>query len=145
MLTTTYKDYVIQFNESHEEWEVDGTNISSVTFRGAKAKIDRMDAELRKLGTGVPVFVIVWRAIASAKAVNLDAEEGSVWVKLPKGRRKEQLDCVVLDTPETRQLVDKYFDLCRKSDELHIQSSEILATIPRATEESLKKAASVCE
>lgn len=140
MIRITYEDYEITYDERDDFWCCPTLKVTARTLSSLKAKIAKMDADLRRL-PAVAVIAISpyqfnwengWRATL------LDDSHKSVWAVMEKKREKMSLDRLTLDTAENRRAMLRAKVIYEKGNELQKQAMEMLRAIPRVTAEELR-------
>ena len=146
-----YHDHQIAYREEKDVWVCRVLSMEASSLAALKAKIDKFDADLRRL-PGVPVLFIgshispgpsfeEWGATLLAEG------EKEVWLAKTKRkgtpaetkvREKRSLSGLVLDTPENRQALEEAHETYRRGAELQTQARAMQDMIPRVTATELR-------
>lgn len=151
MIQIKHGEYTIRYSENEDMWNCYDLSLEAPTLSKLKAKINKHDADLRRV-ENVPVLLLApWggKAESGWQVTLIDDDGKSVWVSKAigskrdgKARQKVALNTVMLDTPENRRYVEEYQRLVQEESEIAARRRALVEQMPRPKAEdfaALKK------
>lgn len=124
----TYKDHEIIYFEDKDLWTAAGLEAKSL--KALRAKINKRDAELRRIEPMKAILWERWREEVSEVEILLIADipvhrRAEVWVMKNGRRTKVDLSELYPDTPEVRKAIERNQKLMKDVDTLRAEMAEI--------------------
>lgn len=145
MIKTTHGDYEITYDEEDNFWYCPTLKVKAASLSALKAKVAKMDADLRRLPSVAVLYISggISGARDGYSATLLDDDGASVWVTtMPvtgaRKREKFRLNTLALATTANRQAVEEAVETCKRAMTLQKRAAEMFAAIPRVTAEELR-------
>lgn len=141
-LETEYRGHVIKYDGDRDEFVVVGLAYRSAKLSLCKARVDKFDLELRRIGN-VRVLTLGFRnEYEATEATSIDADGKSLYVIRRSGNKTERgkvdLSKTVRDTPENRATFEKANGLRDQARKLEREASALIEAIPRMTVAELR-------
>lgn len=130
-IETEHKGYKIGYFEESDTWRCYELELTAPKLSALKAKIDKIDADARKLDR-VPVVVLGgWNSRAKFGVALSWASKDALWLMIDRRRSKEPCNTIVPDGPETRAQLARADALEKQAAGLRADAAAIIAAIPR--------------
>ena len=150
-----YGNHEITYREEQDFWVCRALALDASSLKALKAKIDKLDADRRRLPSVPVIFVSFHSTIEQGgergwNATLLTDDGKEVWITKTAGqgtqrerttREKRSLSTLVLDTPENRKALAESREAYRRGAELQAQGRAMADMVPRVTEAELRAVA----
>ncbi|MCX5494341.1 hypothetical protein OSH11_06490 [Kaistia dalseonensis] len=136
-ITTEHNGYVVVYSEQDDLWRCPQLGLEAEKLSTLRSKIETTETESRKIDARAFLFDHSGFSITPVLVVMADGDGTSAWVvnKLdnPRNERREKVDMnrLVEDTPENRQLLLAWRDASRAVYEEGQRVAQLRDAIPR--------------
>lgn len=143
-IETKHGEHTIAYSENEDIWRCWDMNVEGKTLSAVKQKLNKIDAENRRVASVPVVIVSDWGSgVEGTGVVTLRDGERAAWTMVSKKhyakprREKVRLASMVLDTPENRAKLNEYTALRKIASDASKAASAHLEAIPRVTDADL--------